>query len=134
MVASGGKQQWLIQLEWHGARVCGSITSNGRTLLPKLALGAPGEAVRYVEWALVDMRDGDLVELTVQRESPLRSASYKVASSDVALRWLEETLGARGRDSEPPFLAGPITVTLPKPSEAERVEAEAASAQPPRRW
>jgi hypothetical protein len=133
MVASSDRQQWLIQLEWHGARVSGSITANGRTLLPKLALGAPSEAVRYVEWALVDMRDGDLVELTVQRESPLRSASYKVASSGIAVAWLEETLGARGGDNDAPFLAGPVTVTLPKLPDAERGEKEAVAAQTLRR-
>ena len=131
MVASSGRQQWLIQLEWHGARVSGSITANGRTLLPELRPGAPTEALRYVEWALVDMREGDLVELCVQRESPLRSASYKVASSGVALTWLEETLGARRRDSEEHFELTPTTATLSKPAASEPVEV--APAQPWRR-
>ncbi len=131
MVAGSGKQQWLVQLEWHGARVSGSIMANGRTLLPKLPPGPPSEAVRYVEWALVDMRDGDLVELNVQHESPLRAASYKVASSGVAVTWLEETLGARGRDSDEQLQSGPLTATLPKLPDSEH--AAAAPAQPWRR-
>lgn len=129
MVAGGGKQQWFIELAWHGARVSGSIMANGRTLLPKLPPGPPDEAVRYVQWALVDMRDGDLVELNVQHESPLRAASYKVASSAVALTWLEETLGARSRDSDEPPDSGPLTATLP-----EQGEAGLASAAPVQTW
>lgn len=111
-----------MQFQWHGARVSGSITANGRTLLPKLEPGEPGEAVRYAAWALVDMREGDRVELTVQRESPLRSASYRVTSPGVAVAWLEETLGALVGDNEPSFAAGPVTVTRPKPREGEREE------------
>jgi hypothetical protein len=133
MVASGNRQQWHIQLEWHGARVSGSIMANGRTLLPKLALGAPSEAVRYVEWALVDMREGDLVELTVQRESPLRSASYRVTSPRVAVIWLEETLGVSGRDSQVPYVIGPVTVTLPKLGASDHGETAAETARPVRR-
>lgn len=117
MVAGNSRQHWLIQLEWHGARVSGSIMANGRTLLPKLPPGPPSEAVRYVQWALVDMRDGDLVEISVQPDSALRAASYRVASPGVALSWLEETLGARSRDSEEDLQTGPLTATLPKLAE-----------------
>jgi hypothetical protein len=95
-MAPGNDRQWTVELEGRGSLLTGRIRANGRALLPTLQASRVSEALGYVEWALVDMREGDVVELELRNaDSTAPSQTYKVASRAIALAWLEQTLSER---------------------------------------
>lgn len=122
----GQPKDWVVQLARRGTLVTGRVIADGRTLLPVLHASSPADALRYVQAALEDMREGDVAELCLQTaSSTLGSATYKVTSPESALAWLEEALDVRagGAGDEPD--AAPITGTrLKRPPEGEAHESD----------